>query len=101
MKRMGRFPLCAVLYITKNAYYNRSCIISQTCILRVTPVTPSVMAIRTMESPTSLTHGAYSELRSQLLACHFEPGEQLKIDDLCRRFAVRSNAVRADLSRLA
>ena len=54
-----------------------------------------------MESPTSLTHGAYAELRSQLLACHFAPGEKLKIDDLCRRFAVGSSAVREALSRLA
>jgi DNA-binding GntR family transcriptional regulator len=55
----------------------------------------------TMESPTSLTHGAYAELRSQLLACRFAPGEKLKIDDLCRRFAVGSSAVREALSRLA
>lgn len=54
-----------------------------------------------MESPTSLTHGAYAELRSQLLASHFAPGEKLKIDDLCRRFAVGSSAVREALSRLA
>jgi DNA-binding GntR family transcriptional regulator len=54
-----------------------------------------------MESPTSLTHGAYAELRSQLLACRFAPGEKLKIDDLCRRFAVGSSAVREALSRLA
>jgi DNA-binding GntR family transcriptional regulator len=59
------------------------------------------MAMSTMESPTSLTHGAYAELRSQLLACHFAPGEKLKIDDLCRRFAVGSSAVREALSRLA
>src|SRR5260370_21257045 len=54
-----------------------------------------------MESPTSLTYGAYAELRSQLLACRFEPGEKLKIDDLCRRFAVGWSAVREALSRLA
>jgi DNA-binding GntR family transcriptional regulator len=54
-----------------------------------------------MESPTSLTHGAYAELRSQLLACRFAPGEKLKIDDLCRRFSVGSSAVREALSRLA
>jgi len=54
-----------------------------------------------MESPTSLTHGAYAELRSELLACRFAPGEKLKIDDLCRRFAVGSSAVREALSRLA
>jgi DNA-binding GntR family transcriptional regulator len=54
-----------------------------------------------MESPTSLTHGAYAELRSQLLACRFAPGEKLKIDDLCQRFAVGSSAVREALSRLA
>ncbi|WP_045014464.1 FCD domain-containing protein [Bradyrhizobium sp. LTSP849] len=54
-----------------------------------------------MESPTSLTQGAYVELRSELLACRFAPGEKLKIDDLCRRFAVGSSAVREALSRLA
>ena len=59
------------------------------------------MAISIMESPTSLTHGAYAELRSELLACNFVPGEKLKIDDLCRRFAVGSSAVREALSRLA
>jgi DNA-binding GntR family transcriptional regulator len=69
--------------------------------LWLTPVIPSVMAVNIMESPTSLTHGAYAELRSQLLACRFAPGEKLKIDDLCRRFAVGSSAVREALSRLA
>src|ERR1700751_6229745 len=59
------------------------------------------MAMSTMESPTSLTHGAYAELPSQLLACHFAPGEKLKIDDLSRQFAVGSSAVREALSRLA
>jgi DNA-binding GntR family transcriptional regulator len=67
----------------------------------VTPVVPSAMAKSAMESPTSLTHGAYAELRSQLLACRFAPGEKLKIDDLCRQFAVGSSAVREALSRLA
>src|SRR6266446_7520756 len=67
----------------------------------MTPVIPSAMAMSTMESPTSLTHGAYAELRSELLACRFAPGEKLKIDDLCRRFAVGSSAVREALSRLA
>jgi DNA-binding GntR family transcriptional regulator len=42
-----------------------------------------------------------AELRSQLLARRFAPGEKLKIDDLCRRFAVDSSAVREALSRLA
>jgi DNA-binding GntR family transcriptional regulator len=59
------------------------------------------MAISTMELPTSLTHGAYAKLRSELLACRFAPGEKLKIDDLCRRFTVGSSAVREALSRLA
>lgn len=67
----------------------------------MTAVIPSAMAMSIMESPTSLTQGAYAELRSQLLACHFAPGEKLKIDDLCRRFAVGSSAVREALSRLA
>lgn len=67
----------------------------------MTPVISSAMAKSTMESPTSLTHGAYAELRSELLACNFAPGEKLKIDDLCRRFAVGSSAVREALSRLA
>src|ERR1700745_563699 len=59
------------------------------------------MAMSIMESPTSLTHGAYAELRADLLACSFAPGEKLKIDDLCRRFSVGSSAVREALSRLA
>jgi DNA-binding GntR family transcriptional regulator len=67
----------------------------------VTPVVQSAMAMSAMESPTSLTHGAYAELRSQLLACRFAPGEKLKIDDLCDRFGVGSSAVREALSRLA
>ena len=67
----------------------------------MTRVISSAMAISIMESPTSLTHGAYAELRSELLACNFAPGEKLKIDDLCRRFAVGSSAVREALSRLA
>lgn len=66
----------------------------------MTRIVPFVMA-KPMESPTSLTHGAYAKLRSQLLACRFAPGEKLKIDDLCRRFEVGSSAVREALSRLA
>src|ERR1700747_2009908 len=59
------------------------------------------MGMSTMESPTSLTHGAYAELRPQLLACRFAPGEKLKIDDLCHRFGAGASAVREALSRLA
>ena len=66
----------------------------------MTRIAPFVMP-KPMESPTSLTHGAYAKLRSQLLACRFAPGEKLKIDDLCRRFEVGSSAVREALSRLA
>jgi DNA-binding GntR family transcriptional regulator len=48
----------------------------------------------------SLTQRAYDLLREALLDCHFEPGEPLRIGDLCKRLDASQGAVREALSRL-
>ena len=40
-------------------------------------------------------------MRIDLLSCRFAPGDRLKIEDLCQRYASGSSAVREALSRLA
>jgi DNA-binding GntR family transcriptional regulator len=51
-------------------------------------------------SAASRTQHAYDELRRELLECRFEPGQPLRIQDLCKRFEVSQGAVREALSRL-
>lgn len=48
----------------------------------------------------SLTHSAYEKLRANLLAGRVQPGEKLKITDLCKTLSVSLSAVREALSRL-
>ena len=48
----------------------------------------------------SLTQRAYELLREDLMACRFEPGDPLRISELCTRLAVSQGAVREALSRL-
>ena len=48
----------------------------------------------------SLTHSAYEKLRADLLTGRLEPGERLKINDLCDALSVSLSAVREALSRL-
>jgi DNA-binding GntR family transcriptional regulator len=49
---------------------------------------------------SSLTHTAYEQLRTDLLAGRLQPGEKLKISDLCASLSVGLSAVREALSRL-
>lgn len=48
----------------------------------------------------SLTHSAYEKLRADLLSGRLQPGEKLKINDLCDTLSVSLSAVREALSRL-
>jgi DNA-binding GntR family transcriptional regulator len=48
----------------------------------------------------SQTQHAYDLLREALLDCRFEPGEPLRIGELCRRLDASQGAVREALSRL-
>tara|TARA_R110000772_G_scaffold268731_1_gene398350 strand:+ start:57481 stop:58182 length:702 start_codon:yes stop_codon:yes gene_type:complete len=48
----------------------------------------------------SRTQIAYEQLRSELLACRFEPGQRLGITELCQHMDVSQGAVREALSRL-
>lgn len=48
----------------------------------------------------SLTHTAYEKLRADLLSGRLQPGEKLKITDLCDALSVSLSAVREALSRL-
>lgn len=48
----------------------------------------------------SRTQIAYEQLRNELLACQFEPGQRLGIIDLCEHMNVSQGAVREALSRL-
>ncbi len=54
-----------------------------------------------MARGSSLTQEAYRRLRADLLACRLQPGDKLKVDELCQRLAVGSSAVREALSRLS
>src|SRR5277367_994823 len=56
---------------------------------------PSAMA-----TAASLTQRAYDLLREALLDCRFEPGEPLRIGELCKRLEASQGAVREALSRL-
>jgi DNA-binding GntR family transcriptional regulator len=51
-------------------------------------------------SESSLTQRAYNELRDALLDCRFEPGEPLRIGELCKQFKASQGAIREALSRL-
>lgn len=55
---------------------------------------------RTTGTAASLTQRAYDQLRAALLDCRFEPGEPLRIGELCKRFEASQGAIREALSRL-
>jgi DNA-binding GntR family transcriptional regulator len=55
---------------------------------------------RTTGVAASLTQRAYDQLRDALLDCRFEPGEPLRIGELCKRFEASQGAIREALSRL-
>lgn len=48
----------------------------------------------------SLTERAYNQLRDALLDRRFEPGEPLRIGELCKQFEAGQGAIREALSRL-
>jgi DNA-binding GntR family transcriptional regulator len=56
--------------------------------------------MRREDPSSSLTQLAYERLRADVLACRLRPGERLKIQDLCERFAASLGAIREALSRL-
>src|SRR5271170_5821579 len=60
----------------------------------------SAGSLRTVGTAASLTQRAYDELRNDLLNCRFEPGEPLRIGELCKRLEASQGAVREALSRL-
>lgn len=47
-----------------------------------------------------MTQDAYERLRADVLACRLQPGERLRINDLCKHLSVSLGAVREALSRL-
>jgi DNA-binding GntR family transcriptional regulator len=47
-----------------------------------------------------MTQRAYDQLRDDLLNCRFEPGDPLRIGELCKRLEASQGAVREALSRL-
>jgi DNA-binding GntR family transcriptional regulator len=49
---------------------------------------------------SSLTESVYATLRADILSARLEPGQKLKIKDLCDRLSAGSSAVREALSRL-
>jgi DNA-binding GntR family transcriptional regulator len=53
-----------------------------------------------MIAAASRTQHAYDALRQELLECRFQPGQPLRIGDLCKRLEVSQGAVREALSRL-
>jgi len=53
-----------------------------------------------MTQKFSLTQEAYERLRADLLACRLQPGERLRINELCKKLSVSLGAVREALSRL-
>jgi DNA-binding GntR family transcriptional regulator len=55
---------------------------------------------RSTGTGASLTQRAYDQLRDDLLNCRFEPGEPLRIGELCKRLEASQGAVREALSRL-
>ncbi len=48
----------------------------------------------------SLTQAAYERLRRDVLSCRLQPGQRLKINELCSRLQVSLGAIREALSRL-
>ncbi len=52
------------------------------------------------QTKPSLTQTAYEQLRSNLLACVYEPDERLNITELCAALGVSLGAVREALARL-
>jgi len=63
---------------------------------------PSRKAMQHSNSGTeaSLTERAYNQLRDALLDRRFEPGEPLRIGELCKQFEAGQGAIREALSRL-
>jgi DNA-binding GntR family transcriptional regulator len=57
-------------------------------------------SLRTPGTGASLTQRAYDQLRDDLLNCRFEPGEPLRIGELCKRLEASQGAIREALSRL-
>lgn len=55
---------------------------------------------RSSPAASSLTQDVYERLRADLLACRLQPGERLKINELCRSLSVSLSAVREALARL-
>src|ERR1700722_6476034 len=53
-----------------------------------------------MNQKFSLTQEAYERLRADLLACRLQPGQRLRINELCKRLSVSLGAVGEALSRL-
>jgi DNA-binding GntR family transcriptional regulator len=53
-----------------------------------------------MTAKFSMTQDAYERLRADVLACRLQPGERLRINDLCKHLSVSLGAVREALSRL-
>jgi DNA-binding GntR family transcriptional regulator len=49
---------------------------------------------------SSLTESVYATLRADILSARLDPGQKLKIKDLCDRLSAGSSAVREALSRL-
>jgi DNA-binding GntR family transcriptional regulator len=58
------------------------------------------MPIAAIAAAASRTQHAYDALRQELLECRFQPGQPLRISDLCKRLNVSQGAVREALSRL-
>jgi DNA-binding GntR family transcriptional regulator len=53
------------------------------------------------KKPRSLTAKVFEAMRADILACRFNPGQRLKIGELCEKFDVSLGAIREALSRLA
>jgi DNA-binding GntR family transcriptional regulator len=67
----------------------------------IRPVTAHFSSLpSTTLTAASLTQRAYDLLREALLDCRFEPGEPLRIGELCKRLEASQGAVREALSRL-
>ncbi|MEA3132568.1 MAG: hypothetical protein QOG17_414, partial [Gammaproteobacteria bacterium] len=67
----------------------------------IRPETPNFSSLpSTTLTAASLTQRAYDLLREALLDCRFEPGEPLRIGELCKRLDASQGAVREALSRL-
>lgn len=49
---------------------------------------------------TTLTTAVYRELRADIVGGRLKPGARLRVEELCRRFAIASSPVREALNRL-